>query len=334
MRSNNQLSVLLKIVAVAFVATVSLTETAIPQFPEQRLIPLIEPTTPLNPEEYDDADTGNPPNKYHLEWEEKKNQSPPLKKFVVYGRAGSKERAGIAFTVDYRPIIHARTPEFAPAPTNWEKKAPNTSRMPDLESFFEFGGTLELLTTDTTLEKYDIVMSELMWGLDTGINTSQFDPKFTIQIPDPDNSEQKLPVEVPELRNQEVQWVELYNTKNEDITAELYLLFTPFESHPDRQAIRYNQHNMKWEGVRIDAPSAEYIVLDAVSTLLFGRWQLPGKSGRRPRTTLVSAYRNIDYEIVENRNLYPGMHNWQESLSAPIRGVGWRHPTLDVEIRS
>ena len=43
--------------------------------------------------------------------------------------------------------------------------------MPNLETFFEFGGTVELLTTedtlleeDTRLEKYDIVMSEFMWG--------------------------------------------------------------------------------------------------------------------------------------------------------------------------
>ena len=41
--------------------------------------------------------------------------------------------------------------------------------MPHLETFFEFGGTVELLTTDTTLAKYDIVMSELMWGVDKGL---------------------------------------------------------------------------------------------------------------------------------------------------------------------
>ena len=51
--------------------------------------------------------------------------------------------------------------------------------MPNLETFFEFGGTVELLTTDTTLEKYDIIMSELMWGVDQGLR----DKTGTIQVP-------------------------------------------------------------------------------------------------------------------------------------------------------
>ena len=52
--------------------------------------------------------------------------------------------------------------------------------MPDLETFFEFGGTVELLTTDTTLAKYDIIMSEIMWGVDQGIR----DKKGNIQVQD------------------------------------------------------------------------------------------------------------------------------------------------------
>ena len=50
--------------------------------------------------------------------------------------------------------------------------------MPDLETFFEFGGTVELLTTDTRLAKYDIIMSEIMWGVDQGIK----DKKGFIQV--------------------------------------------------------------------------------------------------------------------------------------------------------
>ena len=46
-----------------------------------------------------------------------------------------------------------------------------------------------------------------------------------------------------------------------------------------------------------------YVVLDALSTLFGGRWELPGKSGRRPSTAFVSAYRNIDYDTVENPDL-------------------------------
>ena len=55
--------------------------------------------------------------------------------------------------------------------------------MPNLETFFEFGGTVELLTTaDTTLEKYDIIMSELMWGVDQGLR----DKTGTIKVQERD----------------------------------------------------------------------------------------------------------------------------------------------------
>ena len=38
-----------------------------------------------------------------------------------------------------------------------------------------------------------------------------------------------------------------------------------------------------------------YHVLDAVSTLHLGKWELPGRTGRRPTTNVVSAYRDIVY---------------------------------------
>ena len=303
-------NVLLKIVVAALAATLCLAGTATPQFGDWRLIPLEVPTsnTLKHPEDY--KKVGNTTVGIDSETKDENDQTLLPKKFVVYGRAGTHERGGIALSVDYRPIRHARAPELVPAfPTIDES---NAARMPDLEDFFQFGGTLELLTpaTDTTLEKHDIVISELMWGVDGGINTSPNYKQSTVTIPDPDNQDTRIEITVPRLVNQEVQWIELYNTKNgkittnENGTTKLYLLFTPFESHPDRQKIVYNQRDMKWEEVRIDDPSdKKYIVLDAVSTLLFGRWQLPGKSGRRPRTTLVSAYRNIDYKTVENRNL-------------------------------
>ena len=47
----------------------------------------------------------------------------------------------------------------------------------------------------------------------------------------------------------------------------------------------------------------DYKVLDALSTLFGGRWELPGKSGRRPTTAFVSTYRNIDYDRVEDSDL-------------------------------
>ena len=183
MHSHSKFSASLKILAVALAATLYLVETATPQFPEQRLIPLVEPTEGTRKKEPKDYEN----QRLDLEEPSVKDQELSSEEFVVYGRAATDERAGIASSVEYRPIIHARTPEF-------RQREPNTLRMPDLESFFEFGGTLELLTpltTNPTLAKYDIVMSELMWGLDTGINTSQFDPKFSIKIPDPDHPDDR-----------------------------------------------------------------------------------------------------------------------------------------------
>ena len=58
--------------------------------------------------------------------------------------------------------------------------------MPDLESFFTFGGTLELLTpTDTPLEKLDIVISELMWGVDTGVKDTTVNIDTDDRLPEP-----------------------------------------------------------------------------------------------------------------------------------------------------
>ena len=110
--------------------------------------------------------------------------------------------------------------------------------MPDLESFFTFGGTLELLTpltrlqTNTPLEKLDIVISELMWGVDTGVKDTVKDPEDEA-------------VDPPQLSTEEAQWIELYNTTDTAIEAYLYLLFTPFISHPKRDVVHLNGTNYK-----------------------------------------------------------------------------------------
>ena len=91
------------------------------------------------------------------------------------------------------------------------------------------------------------------------------------------------------LTSQEVQWFEFYNTTDREITAELYLLFTPFRSHIERETVHFD--------------GTDYKVIDALSTLFGGRWELPGKSGRRPTTAFVSTYRNIDYDRVEDSDL-------------------------------
>ena len=93
-------------------------------------------------------------------------------------------------------------------------------------------------------------------------------------------------IAVPQLGTQEVQWFEFYNTTGSLIEAELYLLFTPFKSHIERETAPFG--------------GIDYKVIDALSTLFGGRWELPGKSGRRPTTAFVSSYRNIDYDTVEH----------------------------------
>ena len=44
---------------------------------------------------------------------------------------------------------------------------PNSARMPDLDTFFGFGGTLELLTRDLSTLARNIVISEIMWAVDS-----------------------------------------------------------------------------------------------------------------------------------------------------------------------
>ena len=244
----------------------------------------------------------------------------PAQDFVIYGRAGATvdeavypnfvkptdpnpkllDRArtdvGIVAGVEYRPIPHALDPERLVHPSNIGFLGPeNLQRMPDLETFFNFSGTVELLTTDITLARYDIVISEIMWGVDQGLR----DKTGTIQVEKVDASGNRIldnqgavqfvDVPVPLLLSQEVQWFEFYNTTTEDITADLYLLFTPFVSYPDQDSVEIG--------------GTTYKVLDAVSTLFGGRWELPGKSGRRPSTAFVSAYRIIDYDTVEDSEL-------------------------------
>ena len=105
-------------------------------------------------------------------------------------------------------------------------------------------------------------------------------------------------ITVGQLNTQGTQWLELYNTTNQNLEIaykktdpgyKLYLLFTPFVSYPDRRVATYEGQS--------------YTVLDAISNLVFGLWRLPGKSGRRPTTAFVSAYRKIDYDVVEDQRL-------------------------------
>ena len=160
-----------------------------------------------------------------------------------------------------------------------------TPGLPDLEEFFRFGGTLELqaltggaaaVAPTNSLVYKDIVISEIMWGSDLDATTL--------------------------TARDDNQWIELYNTKSTDIgdaaatpavaivDANLRFVFTPFV-HLERAA------------------QGDWTVLDRMSNMQFGRWDLPGQSGAtaapgtgndfRAQMPYISMYRDINYVRVE-----------------------------------
>ena len=297
MFSHKPISVLSILTVILFLLLCS-PWSAMAQFSEQRLIPVAaqQDSTGTDPGNDDAPSFINPIGNAIA-------QTLPAHDFVVYGRApkgypvttgtlpdsyvgeGSSE-AGILVHVPYGHIPNSLLQE------------PNSTRMPDLETFFEFGGTLELVAAeDSTHAKRDIVISEIMWAVDRGVDnqpgTSSIgvpNPNFNPDEPvDPNNNPQTISIRVPQLLNQEVQWIELYNITDKAITETLYFLFTPFVSHPTRDTVTFGD--------------VTYKVLDSVGTLFTGLWKLPGKSGDRPNTAFVSAYRNIDYDTIEDGNL-------------------------------
>ena len=190
--------------------------------------------------------------------------------FIVYGRAPTQEDAGITNDVHYRQT---------------------TEPLPNLKTFFEFGGTLELITTTLFLSKHDIVISEIMWGLDTG--------------------------HLLDAHDTYTQWIELYNPLvGAHITTPLFFLFTPFENYPDRDSVTL--------------PNGEQgRVLDAVSNLHLGKWNLPGRSGRRPFSSVISAYRDIVYPEEGNGGSDVPFGSYQESWKA-TSASGRRNTVLSI----
>lgn len=200
------------------------------------------------------------------------NASLPPKGFIVYGRAPSVKDAGIVDAVVY---AQAFDPD-------------SQKTLPDLELFFQLGGTLELLMEGSHLSKGDIVISEIMWGRDTSYKriTDRFDP-----------------AELPHDLTTYTQWIELYNTTDDPRAADLLFLFTPFENHPDREQVTVDDNT--------------YRVLDAVSTLDLGKWELPGRTGRQPSTEIESAYRDIIYrQVAQGQSEVPfgsAESSWKET---------------------
>ena len=298
----------LSILTVILVLLLCSPWSAMAQFSEQRLIPVA-----VEGQDNDDDPANQDVPAFVDPIGNADEQTLPAHDFFVYGRApkgyppsappdardfyigaGSSE-AGILVHVPYWHIPNSLVDE------------PSSKRMPDLETFFDFGGTLELVAVaaeDSTRAKRDIVISEIMWAVDRGIDNIPGTTGLTIPNPtykpDQDRTDtdrvpgtginpKEIIIIVPQLLNQEIQWIELYNTTDEIITEKLYFLFTPFQSHPTRDTVTF-------DGVT-------YKVLDSVDTLFAGLWKLPGKSGDRPNTAFVSAYRDIDYDTIEDGEL-------------------------------
>ena len=202
----------------------------------------------------------------------------PAGGFVVFGRPATAAAAGLSDMPRYADITTTANDDIQ-----------------DLEKFFMAGGTVELIvgvsvddasTADTNEATMigtaaqgtrapvakDLVISEIMWGLDT----SNTDTDQTIQ---------------------DKQWIEIYNTTDKDITiadtasataVTVMLKFTPFTT-------------------QTTADTTTMLVSDTVSNVYLGKWMMPGSSGvstagtnvnSPAQSNLVSAYRNIDYTKV------------------------------------
>ena len=121
-----------KIWAIVFATTLYFAQASIAQSHEQRLIPLLvpDPAMDLMPQQFRGRD------------QRRTTSHSQARLCRLRDEQNDSKGAGIAPQVDYRPIPLAREPEF-----DADRKR-DLKRMPDLESFFTFGGTLELLTSD------------------------------------------------------------------------------------------------------------------------------------------------------------------------------------------
>ena len=173
--------------------------------------------------------------------------------------------------------------------------------MPNLQEYFHdeyFTGTLELLfradtdgdpstTNDVAPDRmpHDIVISEIMWGLDNAENHGSLHLK---------------------------QWIELVNTTGQTVylsstnvneTSGLWVLhFTPDSHYTPKATVPGSALSVDLSnGIREGA----YKVIDRVSTFYLSKWLMPGQNGRTAEgeqdrfqtqdvVPLISAYRNID----------------------------------------
>ena len=171
--------------------------------------------------------------------------------------------------------------------------------LPDLEAFFRFGGTLALVGRDRLVSQgtsgsvaaRDFVISEIMWANDVDNPTVASDTDRR-------------------------QWIEIYNTRsdangrpmNSPVIAdgELQLVFIPYRH------VESNDDILGTTGIVAAPTGRANIVLDVMSNLQFGKWDLPGSNGNTtpptanpldpPLKPLVSVYRNIDYNRVQGIN--------------------------------
>ena len=204
--------------------------------------------------------------------------------FAVLGPNGGTASPGFLMDEPYEAVAAAAAPN---------------SNLPDLEEFFRFGGTLELQAQVKgtgnaepikSLKYKDIVISEIMWGanLDAGAPVPSGETAVNIAAR-PYN-----------------QWIELYNTKSENIG-------TPAGTGGTPAAVFIGAGHLRFKFtpfVHLErATDGDWLVLDRMSNMQFGRWPLPGQSGAtatpteannfRAQIPYISMYRNINYIRVE-----------------------------------
>ena len=173
----------------------------------------------------------------------------------------------------------------------------------DLEEFFRFGGTVELVVTKSAKDSKDLgevgdapeafaakdlVISEIMWALD-------------------DSGTGK-------------QWIEIYNTSDLPIVIADAALAPVVAAAGDP-----NAGNITTIGAlavklvftpftdKVTKDTDTAIVSDRISNVHRGKWAMPGSSGVTaapgnaihdpPQANLISAYRNIDYNKVKGQHV-------------------------------
>ncbi|MDE0556366.1 MAG: lamin tail domain-containing protein, partial [Candidatus Poribacteria bacterium] len=172
------------------------------------------------------------------------------------------------------------TPVAASSSTNGFNNT-DDGAFPDLESLFDFRGTVELISTK---EGAKLAITEIMWGTDAGATTT----------------------DGTAIDGATVQWIEFYNYGDALVEADdVRIKFTENQRIQMDEWTDVNGSGVDGEGGNTETDDVDYFVHDRVSTSnQFGIvWDPPGQSGRssvgdngEPVVNVISMYRTIDLD--------------------------------------